>query len=308
MKKFIVRIIVFFVAIAIIDIIFGKCCDYMYEHSNSGDSRKINYAIRECNADILIMGSSRANHHYNPQILSDSIGLSCYNLGIDGSGAILMDGFYRLITQRYAPKLIIYELTPSFDLYQNVADANNTRYLAQLKPYYREDCLKQLFDDIDGSERMKLHSGLYRYNTSCLNLFRSYIGHGTLNSNGYLPLYGVMNDYKPFEVDADNAVDTLKVKFFKQFISDCKENGTKLLFVVSPRFGATTSIGYQPLFDICKQEDCEMLDYYCHPSFVSTKEFFNDSYHLNDVGAAEFTKTIAYHIKNVTVQCTNDSL
>lgn len=308
MKKFLVRIIVFFVAIALIDIFFGKCCDYMYEHSKSGDSHKINYAIRECNADILIMGSSRANHHYNPQIISDSLGLSCYNLGIDGSGAILMDGFYRLITQRYVPKFIIYELTPSFDLYKYAGDANNTRYLSQLKPYYREDCLRQLFDDVDGRERLKLYSGLYRYNTSCLNLFRSFIGHTAIEGNGFLPLNGVMSDYKPFEVDTDSKIDSLKVKYYKQFIHDCKENGTKLLFVVSPRYAATTSIEYQPLFDICKQEKCEVLDYYCHPSFVSTKKFFNDSYHLNDVGAAEFTKTIANHLNNVTLQCTNDSL
>lgn len=298
MKKFLIRLLFFFVVVAIIDIIFGKICDYMYEHSQSGDPRKINYAIRECNADVLIMGSSRANHHYNPQILSDSLGLSCYNLGIDGSGVILMDGFYRLITQRYVPKLIIYELTPSFDVYQNSADANNTRYLAQLKPYYREACLKQLFDAIDGRERMKLCSGLYRYNTSCFNLFRSFIGHVDIEANGFLPLKGEMSDFKPFEVDTDSIIDSLKVKYFKHFIHDCKNNGTKLLFVVSPRFGATTSIEYQPLFDMCKQEECEVLDYYCHPSFVSTKEFFNDSYHLNDVGAAEFTKTIATIIQS----------
>ena len=215
MKKFLVRIVVFFVAVAIIDIFFGKSCDYMYEHSKSGDSRKINYAIKECNADVLIMGSSRANHHYNPQIITDSLGLSCYNLGIDGSGVILMDGFYRLITQRYVPKLILYELTPSFDLYQYAGDANNTRYLSQLKPYYQEECLRQLFDDVDGRERLKLYSGLYRYNTSCLNLFRSFIGHVAIEGNGFLPLKGVMSEYKPFEVDIDSKIDSLKVKYFK---------------------------------------------------------------------------------------------
>lgn len=308
MKKFLVRIIVFFVAVAIIDVIFGTCCDYMYEHSKSGDPHKINYAIRDCNAEVLIMGSSRANHHYNPQIISDSLGLTCYNLGIDGSGAILMDGFYRLISQRYVPRLIIYELTSSFDCYQNSGDANNTRYLAQLKPYYREDCLKKLFDDVDGRERMKLYSGLYRYNTSCLNLFRSFIGNVSVGDNGFMPLKGVMSDFKPFEVDTDSKIDSLKIKYFKQFIHDCKDNGTKLLFVVSPRFGATSSIEYQPLIDICKQEKCEVLDYYCLPSFVSTKELFNDSYHLNVAGAAEFTMIIANHLNNVTLQCTNDSL
>ncbi len=297
MKKFFIRVLVFFVAVAIIDIIFGMCCDYMYEHSKSGDSRKINYAIKECNADILIMGSSRANHHYNPQILSDSLCLSCYNLGIDGSGAILMDGFYRLITQRYVPKLIIYELTPSFDLYQYAGDANNTRYLSQLKPYYQEECIRQLFDDVDGRELVKLYSGLYRYNTSCLNLFRSFSKGKVSEGDGHEPLYGVMTIVKPFEDAPVQQIDSLKIKYLKSFIHDCKANGTEVLFVVSPRYGATTSVEYQPGFNICIEEGCEVMDYYCAPDLSFSVDFFKDSYHLNKEGADAFTKRVAHDIK-----------
>lgn len=297
MKKFLIRIVVFFVVVAIIDIIFGKCCDYMYEHSCSGDSRKINYAIRECNADVLIMGSSRANHHYNPQILSDSLGLSCYNLGIDGSGAILMDGFYRLITQRYVPQIIIYELTPSFDLYQYAGDANNTRYLSQLKPYYQEKCLKQLFDDVDGRERLKLASGLYRYNTSCLNLFRSFSKGKVSEGDGYEPLYGVMPVVKPFEESPVQTIDSLKIKYLRALINDCKSNGTKVMFVVSPRYGATTSIEYQPGFEICIEEGCEVMDYYYDTELSFNVNNFTDSYHLNKEGADAFTKRVAHDIK-----------
>lgn len=300
MKKFLVRIIVFFVAIALIDIIFGKCCDYMYEHSKSGDSRKINYAIRECNADILIMGSSRANHHYNPQILSDSLGLSCYNLGIDGSGVILMDGFYRLITQRYIPKYIIYELTPSFDLYEYAGDANNTRYLTQLKPYYREDCLKQLFDDVNGCERLKLYSGLYRYNTSCFNLFISFLKGKVLDGNGYEPLHGVMTVVKRNKrnnKDSILQIDTLKIKYLTEFIRDCKANGTMIFFVVSPSYRATSSIDYQPLFEICRKEGCEVIDCYCDPNITFITDYFKDSYHLNKNGADAFSTRVANNIK-----------
>lgn len=300
MKKYIIRIIVFFVAVALIDIIFGKCFDYMYDHSKSGDARKINYAIKECNADVLIMGSSRAHHHYNPQILSDSLGLSCFNLGMDGSGVILMDGFYRLITQRYIPKYIIYDLTPLFDLYQYSADVNNTRYLAQLKPYYREDCLKQLYADVDGLERMKLYSGFYRYNTTCLHLFRSFFGHETFDGDGYLPLDEVMKDAKSVDSSTDNEIDTVKVKYLKQFIRDCKENKTQLIFVVSPRFGVTNSLWLQPGFDIISREGgCKILNYYCAYEFASNKEYFRDSFHMNREGADNFTKKIAHLIKKI---------
>ena len=297
MKKFIVRILIFFVAVAIIDILFGKCCDYMYEHSGSGDSRKINYAIRECKADVLIMGSSRANHHYNPQILSDSLGLTVYNLGIDGSGAILMDGFYRLITQRHVPKLIIYELTPSFDLYQYAGDANNTRYLSQLKPYYQEECLRQLFDDVDSRERIKLYSGLYRYNTSCLNLFWSFSKGVVPEGNGFEPLHGVMTVAKPFEAAPVQQIDSLKIKYLKSFIRDCKANGTEVLFVVSPRYGAATSTEYQPGFNICIEEGCDVMDYYCDTELSFNVNNFKDSYHLNKEGADAFTKRVAHDIK-----------
>lgn len=41
---------------------------------------KINYVERESVADIIIMGSSRASHHYIPQILMDSLHMTCVNL------------------------------------------------------------------------------------------------------------------------------------------------------------------------------------------------------------------------------------
>jgi len=299
MKKFLVKIALFFIAVAIIDFIFGKCCDYMYEHSQSGDTRKINYAVQECTADVLVMGSSRANHHYNPQILSDSLGLSVYNLGIDGSGVILMDGFYQLISQRYVPKLIIYELTPSFDFEKNVADANNSRYLSQLKPYYRNDCLKQLFDDVDSRERIKLYSGFYRYNTSFLNLVRFYFSGSEVTGDGYSPLDGVMTNWSSFKVPQQFQIDSLKILYLHKFIQDCKNNGTKLVFAVSPRYGATSSVEYQPGFKVCEEEGCLVLDFFCDTSFVSTVEYYKDSYHLNSQGADAYTKVLTNKLKTI---------
>lgn len=299
MKKFILRVILFFVIIAVIDIGFGMCCDYLYSHSKGGDTYKINYAISAGCPEVLIMGSSRANHHYNPQIITDSLGLTAYNLGIDGSGVILMDGFYRLIIQRYAPKCIIYELTPSFDFRRYDADVNNTRYLAQLKPYYRNECLSQLFDDIDPKERVKLHSGLYRYNTTFLNLIKFYLLGGKEGENGFTPLQGVMADYVPPSNQPVREIDSLKIKYLHHFINDCKDNGTELIFVISPRYGAVSSEEYQPGIDVCKKDGYEVWDYYCDPRFVSTREYFKDSYHLNSAGADAFTTVMVQQIKEV---------
>ena len=39
-------------------------------------------------ADVLILGPSTANHHYDCRIIEDSFGMTCYNAGRDGQNII----------------------------------------------------------------------------------------------------------------------------------------------------------------------------------------------------------------------------
>ena len=101
MRKFLFKIALFFIIIAIIDVLSGKCFAYLVEHTKGGDNLRNNFICNSMNDDILIFGSSRALHHYNPAIISDSLHLSCYNCGQDGNGAILNEARYQLILKRY---------------------------------------------------------------------------------------------------------------------------------------------------------------------------------------------------------------
>lgn len=303
MKKFLVRILIFFVAVAIIDYLFGRFCDYLYSNSKGGDTYKINYAISEACPDVLIMGSSRASHHYNPQIIGDSLGMTVYNLGIDGSGIILMDGFYRLITKRHIPKLIIYELTPAFDIYKYAGDANNTRYLSQLKPYFKKECIKDIFANVDSKERIKLLSGLYRYNTQFINLARFYLFPEGERSDGFRPLYGEMK-HTPSNASNDETevVDHIKLMYLQSFIKECREKGVELVFVVSPSYGEISSDNYLPAFKLCRDSGIPILDHFCDSSFVNNRQLFKDSYHLNEKGANMFSIIIAEELMHLYKQ------
>ena len=72
-----------------------------------------------------------------------------------------------------------------------------------------------------------------------------------------------------------------------------------MIFVISPRFGATSSGEYQPGIDVCKEEGYEVWNYYCDPRFVSNKEYFKDSYHLNSDGADAFTSIVANRLNGL---------
>ena len=55
-------------------------------------------------ADLLVFGSSRANHHYVPEVFEDSLKLTFYNTGKDGSGIFITlhycDLFCNVINQK----------------------------------------------------------------------------------------------------------------------------------------------------------------------------------------------------------------
>ena len=89
MKKYIRNILLFFVAIVVIDLLFGVVCQYLNDHSKGGGIKSRYYVCKESNEDVLIFGSSRAKHHYVPDIIEDSLSMTCYNTGEDGNGIIV---------------------------------------------------------------------------------------------------------------------------------------------------------------------------------------------------------------------------
>ena len=213
MKKYLIKIILFFVAVVVIDILFGIACQYMNDHSKGGGIKSRYYVCKESNEDVLVFGSSRAKHHYVPDVIEDSLHLTCYNTGEDGNGIILCYGFLKMITERYTPKLIIYDVT-GFDMYED----DNMKYLDLMKPFYYENGIDSIFWSVEPKTRIMMLSNLYRYNTTCLRVLGNFIHPMTNYPKGYLALYGIM-DYEPdIKSYEPTAIDNFKVQCFEHFI------------------------------------------------------------------------------------------
>ena len=188
MKRFLLKVSIFFALIFIIDRVFGSVLSYMSEKTRGGYTEHFRYITNKTNEDVLIFGSSRAVHHYNPEIITDSLGLSCYNCGQDGNGIILFYGWWKIISERYHPKYIIYDITNGYDL---LVGEDNHKYLGWLKESYDNEEVKKIFADIDSTERYKMMSMLYRYNSKWHQIMADYL-HPVyeFKDKGYLPLKG----------------------------------------------------------------------------------------------------------------------
>ena len=108
-KKVILNIALVLSVVFILDFTIGKTLRYYYFKESSGTHFRTTYAIEKTNADILIFGSSRANHHYVPAIFEDSLKMKFYNTGRDGNGIFFQLAVLKSILKRYTPKIIIFD-------------------------------------------------------------------------------------------------------------------------------------------------------------------------------------------------------
>jgi hypothetical protein len=301
MKRFAFRLSIFLALMLILDRGFGLAMKYMQNHAKGGYIGHHNYILNETNEDILIFGSSKAIHHYNPQILMDSLGMSCYNCGQDGNGIVMFYGWWELMKERYHPKMIIYDVYPGFDL---LVGKDNTKYLGWLRSEYDDEDIKRIFEDTDPSEKYKMQSMMYRHNSKFLQNITDYL-HPLFNisPNGYLPLKGKMDKMKVKE-DKDEeepslAFDSQKLSYMKTFIREAKERGTQLVFVASPIWYGKDDAQFAPLKEICNKYDILFYNYSNDTAYVHHNEMFKDGSHLNAYGADEFTKEICAILKNL---------
>lgn len=289
-------IVLFFAVVAVVDVSFGLVCRYLNSHAKGGDTKNHYDIAMNVDADLLLFGSSRCIHHYVPSILEDSLGMTVYNCGLDGNGILYQYSRLRMILSRYTPKVIVYDVAPSFD----IADGDNSKYLAWQKRFYNIPGVSEVFVDINPMEKYKMCSQLYRYNSDFIQMLSDNIHPlQDVDGAGYKPLYGIM-DYEPKLSEQELVAvewDPLKQKYFDKFYQLCKQNDIVLVVAYSPLYKATTSIEYSAITDFCRANNIPLIDSYCNPDFSNCRDYFEDTSHLNDTGARKYSKAFASQLK-----------
>ncbi len=295
MKKFVARIVLFFGIILIVDIIFGFIISY-FQKRTTGDITHSDYHItKEVISPVLIMGSSRALHHYNPRIIGDSLGLETYNCGVDGYGILFQYGRLRLMLERYTPKIIIYDAITDFDIKED----NYAKYIGLLRRWYGEECLDSLFNDVDPYATVKLKSNLYRYNRDFIQILSANISlQKNYEYNGFSPLDGNSNLSPSYIPQIPVPWGDLKYKYFNKFITLCHSNNIKLIVVYSPWYNEDSSIIFDNLTKLCRSKGVPVIDMYADPKYEN-QDYFYDSPHLNRSGADIFSRDVASRIRTV---------
>lgn len=281
----------------LVDRIGGKIMWWVNQHTNDLSGPKIKYLADNINEDVVLMGTSRCNHHYVPSIISDSIGMTVYNGGIDASECIYAHYYLlNLMLTHHVPKLICLDMMREDYACKDDAFVSTSFFAPYIGRNNRAD---SIFRHAGSYWPYRL-CHLYRYNAKAVsNIGGLLVDRQQDNDNGYIPLSSPRSHPKIGYSHTLNNIDTLKCLYIQKFIDICKSNDIRLVFVVSPQYSFSDKDLYDTLKNIAGDNNIPFLDYHTSGLFLEHPEYYMDQYHLCDKGARFFTTIFAEDLKNI---------
>lgn len=305
MKRFILKLLLFSILLWLCDFALSGVFK-LYDYTNQGAIHKVHEITTSKTPQLLVLGSSRASHHYDSRILQDSLGIEVFNAGLDGKGLAIGYGLFAAVSQRGYPKYIICELTPSFDLQDESGSATG---LNMLYPYIYNPTISKLICDFDESEKFKLYSNAYRLNSSLFRLIPSIFMKNEDSLSGFIPLYGKLDkeiektnkdseeNVKDNISDNKIKVDPVKEKYLRSLIEQARSNGCEIFFAISPVYGGDDLSSYKEELEIINEYNGVLLNHLNDASIIYDSSLFQDRTHMNVDGARLFTNIIIQEIR-----------
>jgi len=260
------------------------------------------------NADILIMGNSRALCSYHSQVIETITGKRVWNIGVSGQPFGISYMRYQLYAQHNkTPQLVIINIDQGeLDIIANGFGRE------EYYPYFDQPIIQSYFD-LYGLTWKHRFIPMYKY-------FGDYklIGYGFASSVGIYPFdekhhyHGFYNENSPFDgtnlrkkFDKDSIIvadcNSRAVQLLEDLIVQLQQQNTNVLFCYAPQ--------YQVLFQQLNLDDMmiaykelsntyevPLLDYSCD-YWTNDSSYFYNANHINLKGATLFSTQLANDIQ-----------
>lgn len=302
MKRFLISIIIVIASLVIIDIAIGVVFNHVIKLASKNNYAGLtaigNYNLNTASADIVIIGSSTASCHYDPQVFKDSLsqfvgdGASVINAGFHYQQIPYSYCLLKSIVERKIPKIAIVDIQP-----QNLGEDVSDEALKVLRPYYSVNKnVKEILDENESwANKLLMRSNMFRLNTEFLKILLSFTK--PTGFNGFEKKDGMVDTYS---LDVKSDIHPINSEFAREFeamISLAKEMGISLFICMSPRLSYTDkeSESYRMINTICEKYQVPFFDYSDDSDFLKPELFF-DPVHMNTTGADLLSKKVCRDI------------
>ncbi len=304
MKRFLKNLLIFCLVLSAVLILEDILVTYAYHHKITRKYRVWNEIIHtSIDADLLILGNSRAWCQYSPQILDSILGTNSYNIGIDGSAINRQRARYDIYRhyQEVKPKYLIHNVE-FFTLGGLTIGYEREQFMPYMMfPYAR----KRIIDAGEPFSFGELYIPMYRYYTN--NVYDDYTKFDYVIEKGYfgedIPWDGSkLADLEPYVAPIDSQALNIFIDFIEELIKD----DIQIVLVSAPIYrGATQKVlnydEYTKLYtNLSAQFGLSFLDYSDYYLCEDTIYFYNAT-HMNKQGAELFSVQLARDLDSLGI-------
>ena len=280
----------------VIDITIGYVSPKRLKSSNAYFYGEINKAIRDT-SKIFILGSSRAECHYNSKKLSSLYGKTVFNAGAGGYGIFYSYAVLKEHFKLHKPEIVVLDIEPTI--------LNNSKQFDLLTKLQPLADIYTSFDEIvrinpDYKPFLMLFNS-YKYNSTFYNIIKKTDNHDAFNPlKGTIDVYAKIAYHDPYEFSEEeqkiiNDVYSKQLRYLDKIYNLCKQNSVKLYFVTSPVYVDydKDNIIKLPLRKHFASKGYNLINFTNDKRFTRNATMFNDQMHLNAHGAEVFTNFFA---------------
>jgi hypothetical protein len=303
-KKYLIKAICFIALFCLLDRGLSTALMNRFERLRSAGPAGLPKRVILAKPNVIILGSSRAQHHFDPNIIAAATGLSTFNAGRDGLRLPFARAISEIVLDHYVPQILVLEIGPA-DLIEQVHLLHAKR-IVNIAPYMHQyPVIKDMLVYSDSNYRLKFLARSYEFNSQLLYL--AYDPFKTdLCPDSYVPLTGRLD---PLDIlRNDNPAPPLQIsseaiRLLQECIRLAKQKGTAVYVVTTPRWFPNHTYPdrearlVQLLRKITTEAGAVYLDVSqeTYPIFRNP-ELFCDELHLNSTGATIMSEIFAQEL------------
>lgn len=302
MKRNSIKIITFLILIFLIDFSIGLVSDKFITNMMTGSIGIVNKTVQDT-SQVLILGSSRAQNHYNSKLISEISNTSVYNAGVGGYGVFYN---YAVLSERIKndkPELVILDIAPNILIDRKQYDKLNV-YQPIMKKYQAFDSIVRLNPNF---KQFLIMSNAYRYNSTLFDIVYE-VSSTRKSLDNFVSLEGVIQE-DIFKKNGNALVTELsqdeeellyvQIDYIYKIKQLCEKSSIEFKVFLSPSFYEDQKINKTRnlILMSLKQLDINYYDFYTDSSFYKKNALFKDVLHLNNKGNELYSKEVATIVK-----------
>jgi hypothetical protein len=305
------RLVFFFAILASFALGLNGLITFGLRHVKTGQYGVTNRIMRgEINSRILISGSSRALSGFDPRIIQATTGLSAYNIGRNGSQTDMQLAVLKAyLAHNRKPEIVIHNLD-SFSF----AATHEVYNPAQYVPYLYDDALWNQLRRINPGIWKSRYVPLYGYVVDDMSMswelgLEELLGRSQPEDYflGFNPRPLKWTDeftnFKAANPKGVNwPVEEEGRRSLEELVRVCRTNRIQLIFVYAPEYSEMQGLTrnrseiFREFLELSQKYGVPLWDYSAW-RFSTNTEYFQNSQHLNDVGAKVFSADLANRLQ-----------